>query len=65
MLQMTISSLVLTDNKFFCFNGEVKTLLVRTERQSGNVKFDFFNSVFNQLDLILEHQMSGRQVENR
>ena len=32
----------LPDYKFFCFNGVVKALFVGTERQTGNVKFDYY-----------------------
>lgn len=41
----------LADYKFFCFNGEVKGLLVATERQNPDeeVKFDFFDADFNHL----------------
>lgn len=38
----------LLDYKFFCFNGEVKVMLIATERQTG-VKFDYFDKDFNHL----------------
>lgn len=50
----------LPDYKFFCFNGEVKALFIGTERQTGDVKFDYFDADFNHLDLIQQHPMSGR-----
>lgn len=41
----------LLDYKFFCFNGEVKSLYVASDRSSGNVKFDYFDKDFQPLDL--------------
>ena len=48
----------LADYKFFCFDGEVKALFVGTERGTGNVKFDYYDSDFNHLDLVQFHPMS-------
>lgn len=47
----------LRDYKFFCFNGEVKSLFIASERQDNNVetKFDFFDREFNHLKLINGH----------
>lgn len=53
----------LPDYKFFCFDGEVKALFIGTERGTGDVKFDYFDSNFNHLDLIQVHPMSGRKLE--
>lgn len=53
----------LNDYKFFCFNGEVKALFVGTERNTGDVKFDFFDADFNHLDLVQTHPMSGHDIE--
>lgn len=53
----------LPDYKFFCFDGNVKALFVGTERQSGNVKFDYFDANFNHLDIIQQHPMSGRKLQ--
>lgn len=53
----------LPDYKFFCFDGDVKALFIGTERQSGDVKFDYFDSDFNHLDLIQVHPMSGKNFE--
>lgn len=53
----------LPDYKFFCFDGEVRALFIGTERQSGDVKFDYFDSDFNHLDLRQVHPMSGRNLE--
>ncbi len=52
----------LPDYKFFCFNGEVKALFVGTERSSGDVKFDFYDSSFNHLSLVQSHPMSGKEL---
>lgn len=52
----------LPDYKFFCFDGEVKALFIGTERQSGDVKFDFFDADFNHLDIVQYHPMSGRTI---
>lgn len=48
----------LADYKFFCFNGEVKALFVGTERGTGDVKFDYYDSDYNHLDLVQYHPMS-------
>ena len=53
----------LPDYKFFCFDGEVKALFVGSERQSGDVKFDFFDAEFNHLDIIQYHPMSSNKFE--
>ena len=56
------SSSDLPDYKFFCFDGEVKALFIGTERQSGDVKFDYFDADFNHLDIVQHHPMSGRTI---
>jgi hypothetical protein len=53
----------LPDYKFFCFDGVVKALFVGSERETGDVKFDFFDADFNHLDLVQSHPMSGRKLE--
>ena len=53
----------LPDYKFFCFNGMVKALFVGTERSSGDVKFDFYDTDFNHLDLVQTHPMSGKSIK--
>lgn len=53
----------LPDYKFFCFDGVVKALFIGTERQTGNVKFDFFDADFNHLDLVQSHSMSGKEIK--
>ncbi len=52
----------LPDYKFFCFDGKVKALFIGTERGTGNVKFDYFDTDFNHLDLIQQHPMSGKNI---
>ncbi len=52
----------LPDYKFFCFDGEVKALFIATERGTGDVKFDFFDSDFNHLDLVQSHPSSGKII---
>lgn len=52
----------LPDIKFFCFDGVVKALFIGTERQTGDVKFDFFDADFNHLDIVQVHPMSGRVI---
>lgn len=45
----------LRDYKFFAFDGYVPALFVATERGSGHVKFDYFDSDFKHLDLTQSH----------
>lgn len=52
----------LKDYKFFCFDGKVKSLFIGTERNTGDVKFDFYDADFNHLDLVQTHPMSGREL---
>lgn len=52
----------LPDYKFFCFDGEVKAMFIGTERGTGDVKFDFYDSDFNHLDLVQIHPMSGKDL---
>jgi hypothetical protein len=56
---------VLNDYKFFCFDGEPKCLFVGTDRHLGdkNVKFDFYDSDFNHLDIVQIHEQSGKQLK--
>jgi len=56
------SSNELPDYKFFCFDGEIKALFIATERQSGDVKFDYFDADFNHLDIVQHHPMSDRTI---
>lgn len=52
----------LQDYKFFCFDGEVKALFVGSERSMGDVKFDYFDSDFNHLNIVQEHPMSLKKI---
>lgn len=52
----------LPDYKFFCFDGEVKALFIGTERQTGDVKFDYFDADFNHLDIVQHHPMSCKAI---
>ncbi len=61
--EIVINKPDLPDYKFFCFDGEVKALFIGTERGSGDVKFDFYDSDFNHLNLVQSHPMSGRIIE--
>lgn len=53
----------LQDFKFFCFDGIVRALFVGSERSTGDVKFDYFDTDFNHLDIVQEHPMSGHSIE--
>ncbi len=52
----------LRDYKFFVFDGIVKALFIATDRDTGNVKFDFYDSFFNHLNLYQVHPMSGKEI---
>lgn len=52
----------LQDYKFFAFDGVVRALFIGSERQSGEVKFDYFDAEFNHLDLVQSHPMSGKVI---
>lgn len=52
----------LTDYKFFCFDGETKAMFVATERNSGDVKFDYFDLQFNNLNIVQVHKQSGKDL---
>lgn len=52
----------LRDYKFFAFDGKVKALFIATDRNTGNVKFDFYDSDFNHLDVYQIHPMSGKEI---
>ena len=53
----------LRDYKFFCFDGKVMYLYVATERQSGNLKFNYFDADFQPLDLWQAHPRSDKPIE--
>ncbi len=49
----------LRDYKFFCFDGEPKTLFVASERQKRDEPcFDFFDTDYNHLDLRCSHPLA-------
>ena len=56
----------LRDYKFFCFNGQVKALFVAQDRgKSGEeVKFDYFDSDFNHLD-IHQYHAAGKEIPEK
>ena len=41
----------LRDYKFFCFNGNPKAMFIASERNTGSVKFDYYDLVFNHLNI--------------
>ena len=45
----------LKDYKFFCFYGKPEFLFVATGRQSGDVRFDFFDTDFNHIEVLNGH----------
>lgn len=52
----------LKDYKFFCFNGEVKALFIATGRQSGDTRFDFYDSDFNHLPFTNGHENCTAEI---
>ncbi len=52
----------LRDYKFFCFDGKVKYLYVATERQSGNLKFNYFDMDFKPLGMWQSHPQSDKPI---
>ncbi len=63
LIEPELGSNDIPDYKFFCFDGVVKALFIGTDRSSGDVKFDYFDSDFNHLDLVQVHPMSGKSFE--
>ena len=53
----------LRDYKFFCFDGVVKALFIATERSGGDVKFDYYDADFNLLNLVQQHPLSGKVLQ--
>ena len=53
----------LRDYKFFCFNGEPKAMFIASERSQGNVKFDYFDLSFNNLNIIQHYPNSEKSIE--
>lgn len=54
----------LKDYKFFCFNGEPKSLFIATDRAKADeeTKFDFFDMEFNHLPFTNGHPNSNRKI---
>lgn len=52
----------LRDYKFFCFNGKPKMMFIASDRNSGNVKFDYYDMNFVHSDLIQKYQNSSEQL---
>lgn len=52
------SGIGLKDYKFFCFNGEMKSMFIATDRgvEGTDVKFDFFDKEFNHLPFRHGHE---------
>lgn len=53
----------LKDYKFFCFNGKCKMLFVATDRNIGDVKFDFFDDKFNHLPFKQGHPWADKEIK--
>lgn len=53
----------LRDYKFFCFDGVAKYLYIASERQSGNLKFNFFDENFTPLDVEQAHPRSEKSID--
>ena len=50
----------LRDYKFFCFNGNPRIMFIASDRNSGHVKFDYYDLDFNHLDLMQKYPNVGR-----
>lgn len=48
------------DYKYYCFNGEPKAVLIATERDTGNPKFNYFDIDYNELDF----EQGGKRSRN-
>lgn len=53
----------LKDYKFFCFNGKCRMLFVATDRNMGDVKFDFFDENFNHLPFRQGHPWADKKIK--
>ena len=53
----------LRDYKFFCFNGEAKAMFIATERNEGNVKFDYYDLDFNNLGIVQHYPNSSNVID--
>ena len=52
----------LRDYKFFCFDGEPKAMFIASERDTGYVKFDYFDLEFNHLDIKQKYPNSDKKI---
>lgn len=52
----------LKDYKFFCFNGKCKMLFIATDRNTGDVKFDFFDLNFVHLPFKQGHPWATKKI---
>lgn len=52
----------LRDYKFFCFNGEPKAMFIASDRASGQVKFDFFDLKFKNLDIKQKYEHADKPL---
>lgn len=52
----------LRDYKFFCFNGEPKAMFIASDRNSGNVKFDYYDLEFNHLDIKQKYPNADKEI---
>lgn len=52
----------LKDYKLFCFDGKCKMLFVATDRNIGDVKFDFFDENFKSLPFKQGHPKATKEV---
>ena len=53
----------LRDYKFFTFGGTPKFLFVATERNTGDVKFDFYDMDFRHLPFLQGHPLSKKSID--
>ena len=53
----------LKDYKFFCFDGRCKMLFIATDRNTGDVKFDFYDPDFNHLPFVQGHPWAKKKIK--
>lgn len=53
----------LKDYKFFCFDGKCKMLFIATGRNTGDVKFDFYDPDFNHLPFVQGHPRTTKEIK--
>lgn len=51
------------DYKFYCFDGEPKILLISSGRQTGDMKWNFYDMEFNLLNLTKSNKLSDGTME--